>query len=446
MRLLISTICLLTLSGWLWLSASPQIGLAQTFIAPQQTTDEELKTDDGTTEGSPVGLIPNLIIVNRLTPSRYPATLKAIRIFFRNVTPQSPVGRQIRLLAFARTPSTAGTVNNPTLLVNQTVTVPQASTAGEYVEFTIQNGPTINAGDFFVGFQQPNTNNVPFFWFDTNQPVQNRGFASTDNGASYNGDIRVTGDNSLVNFMLRAVVTVPGALTTVSAASFAAGDLASEAIGAAFGSNLATGTSVAVTLPLPTTLGGVSVKVRDSAGTERLAPLFFVSPGQLNLLIPTGTSTGPATITVSNTSGIVATGALNIAAVAPGLFTFAANGSGFPAANTLRVKPDGSLITTPVARFDNSLNRYVANPIEFGEANDRTFLILFGTGIRGRSSLNSVSVNTSLPVSYAGAQNDFAGLDQVNVELPRNLAGRGDVDFNLVVDQRAANTVKVNFK
>jgi uncharacterized protein (TIGR03437 family) len=451
MRLLFSAICLLTLSGWLLLSNSPNASLAQTFTAPQQNTDEEIKPDDGTTEGSPVGLIPNLAIVNRLTPSRYPATLKAIRVFFRNVGPQSPVGRQIRLLAFARTPSTTGSVNNPTLLVNQNVTIPPVSAAGEFVDFTIQNGPVINSGDFFVGFQQPNTTNVPFFWFDMNEPLQNRGFASTDNGTTFGPDIHVTSENGpFVNFMIRAVVTVPSALTTVSAASFAAtGELASEAIGAAFGSNLASGTSVAITLPLPTTLGGASVKVRDSAGTERPAQLFFASPGQINLLLPAGLSNGPALVSVTNASGTVAAGTLNIAAIAPGLFTVDSSGRGFPAALVQRFKPDTSSTTSAVAQFDNAQNRFVAIPIEFGEANDRTFLVLFGTGVRGRSSLNNVKVRvggTELPVDYAGTQGSLAGLDQINVELPRSLAGRGEIDVVLTVDGKTANTVRVNFK
>jgi uncharacterized protein (TIGR03437 family) len=439
MRLLFTLLCLFALSGWWLFNTSPQTSLAQAFSAPAQTTDEELKTDDGTTEGAPIGLIPNLIVVNRFTPPRYPATLKAIRVFFRNVRPQTPVGREIRLLAFARTPSQTTSVNNPTLLINQAVTVPLVSEAGEFVDFAIQSGPTITSGDFFVGFQQPNTNNVPFFWFDMNAPLQNRGFASSDNGASYHPDIRVMSENGpLVNFMIRAVVTVPGALATVSAASFATGDLASETISAAFGSNLANGTAVPITQPLPTTLGGVSVSVRDNAGAgvARPAQLFFVSGGQINLLLPAGLSNGPATVSVTNANGTIAAGTINITAVAPGLFTVDASGRGFPAALAQRFKPDGSSTTAAIARFDNAQNRFVAVPIEFGEANERTFLILFGTGVRGRSNLNNVK----------GAQGSLAGLDQINIELPRSLAGRGEVDVVLMVDGKTANTVRVNFK
>ena len=49
-------------------------------------------------------------------------------------------------------------------------------------------------------------------------------------------------------------------------------------------------------------------------------------------------------------------------------------------------------------------------------------------------------------VQYAGAQSQFAGLDQVNVAVPRALAGLGEVDLALTVDGKAANVVRVNIK
>ncbi len=423
------------------------------LAAPQQTNDEELKYDDGTPEGSPVGLIPNLIIVNRCTPSRYPATLKTIRVYFRNVTPQSPAGRQIRLVAFARTPSGMAAVNNPTLLVNQLVTIPPVSNQGEFIDFNIQAGPTITAGDFFVGFQQPDTNNVPFFWFDQNEPLQNRGFASQDNGAAYIPDIRLSQGGPLLNFMIRAVVSAPavGPLATVSAASYSAESLAPETISAAFGANLASGIAEATSLPLPTTLGGVSVNVRDSAGMDRLAGLFFVSPGQINLLIPAGTALGQATISVTNANGIVASGLLNITAVAPGIFTANANGQGVPTRlSFLRVNPDGTQTFVFVAQFDAAAGLWVPLPFELGPEGELDFLILFGTGLRGRSALSAATCQiggVNVPVPFAGAVGQLAGFDQVNVgPLPRALAGRGEVDVRLMVDGKNANTVRINIR
>src|SRR5262245_38141360 len=85
-------------------------------------------------------------------------------------------------------------------------------------------------------------------------------------------------------------VALPAAVASVSAASFSGAELASESIVAAFGAGLATTTQVAASLPLPTTLAGTTVKVSDSAGATRDAPLFFVAPTQVNYLIPAGTA------------------------------------------------------------------------------------------------------------------------------------------------------------
>lgn len=89
-------------------------------------------------------------------------------------------------------------------------------------------------------------------------------------------------------------------ISPVSAASFTGPSLAAEEIVAAFGANLASGTEVAQTVPLPASLLGSSVKVKDKNNVERAAPLFFVSPGQVNFLIPQGTVEGRATITITN--------------------------------------------------------------------------------------------------------------------------------------------------
>jgi uncharacterized protein (TIGR03437 family) len=46
-------------------------------------------------------------------------------------------------------------------------------------------------------------------------------------------------------------------------------------------------------------------------------------------------------------------------------------------------------------------------------------------------------------VLYAGTQNLFAGLDQVNVLLPSSLAGKGTVEVQLTANGVAANAVQI---
>lgn len=242
----------------------------------------------------------------------------------------------------------------------------------------------------------------------------------------------------------------PTALASVSAASFApSGELAPESIVAAFGSNLAPATLAAATTPLPTAIAGNFVMVRDSAGAERRAPLFFVSPAQVNYQVPPGAAAGRAAVYIASSDGGLALGESTISGVAPGIFAANANGQGVAAAVALRIKADGSMSFEPAARFDPAQNRSVAVPIDLGPESDQVFLLLFGTGIRFRSGLSAVSARIGgleAQVTFAGAQGDLVGADQINVRLPRSLAGRGDVEIVLIVDGKTANTVRATFR
>src|SRR5262249_58668184 len=110
----------------------------------------------------------------------------------------------------------------------------------------------------------------------------------------------------------------------------------------AFGVNLSTDTLQASALPLPTVLGGTTVKVRDRAGIERLSPLFYVAPTQINYLIPSDTAIGTAIVTVTNANGVVTTGFALIANIAPGVFTADGSGRGLPAGGVFCIKTDGT--------------------------------------------------------------------------------------------------------
>lgn len=242
--------------------------------------------------------------------------------------------------------------------------------------------------------------------------------------------------------------TVP-TVTTVSAASFDGEALAPESIVSAFGSNLAIATQVATITPLPTSLAGTSVRIKDSAGVEHIAPLFFVSPTQINYLIPANTVSGAATVTVTGGDGATASGTVPIANVAPSIFSANSSGLGVASAVALRVRSNGVQITEAISIWDAAQNRFVATPIDLGNETEQVFLILFGTGIRYRSALSNVTAQvggTDAAVTYAGAQNEFAGLDQINLLLPRGLAGRGEVDLVLSVDGKTGNTVRVSIK
>lgn len=237
--------------------------------------------------------------------------------------------------------------------------------------------------------------------------------------------------------------------TSVSSASFTAAALAPESITSVFGDGLATSTVVASAVPLPTQLAGTSITVRDSAGTDRFAPLFFVSPGQINYQMPAGTASGDATVTINSGDGRRSTGRARIETVAPGVFTANSSGEGVAAAVALRIKPNGDRIYEPILAFDAAQQRFVAIPYDLGPETDAVYLVLYATGVRFRTNLSGVTVQiggTTANVIYAGGETGLTGLDQVNVLLPQSLRGRGEVNVLLTVDGKTANAVKINVK
>jgi uncharacterized protein (TIGR03437 family) len=238
-------------------------------------------------------------------------------------------------------------------------------------------------------------------------------------------------------------------LATVSAASYIGPIVAAEAIVSAFGVELAPRVDIAPSLPLPTELAGVKVTITDSRGTESLAPIFFVSPSQINCQIPPSTVSGGALAKVLRDGQLVSSGTITLSPVAPGLFSANADGQGVAAALVLRVKADGGQNYEPVTQFDHAQNKFVALPIDLGVESDQVFLILFGTGIRFRSDISAVKAaigGEEAEVLHAGEQGDFVGLDQANVRLSRSLKGKGEVGVVLQVDGKSSNTVRIDVR
>jgi uncharacterized protein (TIGR03437 family) len=255
------------------------------------------------------------------------------------------------------------------------------------------------------------------------------------------------GSGSVVESVITFIRNTPNVVATVSAASFQAGPLAAESIAVAFGMGLATGVRIANTFPLPFVLLGTSIQVTDSAGVSRPAPLFFVSAGQINYLIPAGSALGAATVTITSGDGQISAGTIQIVAVSAGVFAANSDGKGIAAAQALRVTATGSQIYEEVAQFDGGSGKFVPRCISLGPAEESVLLIFYGTGLRGVASMSAVTATiggVNIPVIFAGAQGGYAGLDQINLgPIPRELIGRGTVDIVIRVNGQAANTVLV---
>jgi uncharacterized protein (TIGR03437 family) len=227
----------------------------------------------------------------------------------------------------------------------------------------------------------------------------------------------------------------PGVVTSVTSTD-GNSTLAPESIASAFGTNLATSMQQAQSIPLPVTLGGTTVLVTDANGISRYADLFYVSPTQVNYEVPPGVVAGKASVTVAVNGDPVAFGTITLAAVAPGIYTANSTGKGLAAGFAYTLHADGT----------NSMAT-LAVPIDLGAATDQVTLELFGTGIRNHTGTVSAKIGTATAtVAYAGPQNTFVGLDQVNITLPRSLIGAGSVTVALTVDTQPANPVTVTFK
>jgi uncharacterized protein (TIGR03437 family) len=230
---------------------------------------------------------------------------------------------------------------------------------------------------------------------------------------------------------LQTLTRPPNALLTVNNA-FGTYSVAPGAVASAFGANLASSAVQAQSLPLGSSLGGVTVTIADAAGNTANADLYYVSPSQVNFVVPASIGSGVATVTVTNNGNKVASGNALIAGVAPALYTAEASGSGFAAAIAANAA-SSSLI----AKCANS--GCTANPIDLSQG--AVYLALYGTGIRNSASVTVTIGNENVTPMYAGPQNQYPGLDQVNVQIPADLKGRGRLSVVVTVNGQISNPV-----
>jgi uncharacterized protein (TIGR03437 family) len=188
-----------------------------------------------------------------------------------------------------------------------------------------------------------------------------------------------------------------------------------------FGSGLAAAKTVA-TPPYPALLGGVTVTVNGI-----LAPIYLVSPTQLNILVPYSVTGATATIVAKNNGVASNSVTVPLAATAPGVFTLNSSGAG------------------PGSILHSSNNTVVSstNPAKPGEA---VSIYLTGLGAVSPSvsdgsaglsdPLSKVTEtvvvyigNLSANVSYAGLAPGSPGLYQINVTVPAALTGSGAIGF-----------------
>ncbi len=208
------------------------------------------------------------------------------------------------------------------------------------------------------------------------------------------------------------------------AAAFVPGTpVAPGTIVAIYGSGLAANVVAASTIPLPTSLSQTSVSIGGLP-----APIYYVSPGQINAQVPFELSAGQTCQVVVNTNGAISMpNPIQLVADAPDIAQFS---SGLIIAQHL----DGSLVleTSPAAPGEYIVF-YVAG---MGLANQT---VPSGTASPSASLATALDTPTltlnGAPVTnipFAGLTPTLVGLYQVDFQLPANAP---DGDLQLVLTQ-----------
>ena len=251
--------------------------------------------------------------------------------------------------------------------------------------------------------------------------------------------------NVSVTFTATAIPNIPRpsllAGAVVNGATFGSGaPLAPGSIVSIFGRNLAESNAFAGSVPLPTSLQTTRVLLSTSSGEVEL-PLFFVSPQQVNALLPYDMAAGVYRLSVEVESVRGNAVEVPIASVAPGIFTMSASGRG----EGIALKEDGSPVSA-------------ANPALRGSV-----VTLFLTGLgavdpplnAGEPGASEEPLNRTVQtprlffdlfeaeVLYSGLAPGFPGLYQVNVRVPARVSPASNIPVSLTIGGVAGNRVTV---
>lgn len=259
-----------------------------------------------------------------------------------------------------------------------------------------------------------------FFWWAWSVP------APRADDTDYNPRGKPAGD------LLRAWQAAPDARNAaVNAASYKADAVAPGGLAGIFGTAFSTTTAAYTSFPLPVTLAGTSVTFNGVP-----APLFLVSPQQINAQVPFGTAPGIAMAEVTSANGISLL-QVSVTPAAAGIFTTNGQGTG-----------EAALLDAVTYALVTS-----AQPIAAGR-----WIQIYCTGLgataravtSGAIPPSPAPETTARPevriddkavtVSWAGVAPGFVGLNAVNALLPAELAA-GTHQLTIVAGGTVSNSV-----
>jgi uncharacterized protein (TIGR03437 family) len=196
---------------------------------------------------------------------------------------------------------------------------------------------------------------------------------------------------------------VPAVTSVSNGASFKS-SFAPGAVLSVFGSQLSPVTQSASSVPLPLSTSGVAVLVNGIA-----APLYYVSPSQLNVQIPYETTLNNSAVLSINNNGQVTTHTFEVAAAAPGIFT----------------NSSGALVPTASAALGQEIAFYVTGVGAVSPAISDGAAPAASTAL---ADLPKPAETTTVTIGAANAAIDFIGIPsglvgvtQINVQVPNGI-------------------------
>jgi uncharacterized protein (TIGR03437 family) len=243
-----------------------------------------------------------------------------------------------------------------------------------------------------------------------------------------------------------APLILPGGVVDAAGYKLVMG-LAPGTIAAVFGERLSSRTEAALTAPLPELLGEAKLVF----GNILAAPIFFASPGQMNVQIPWELQ-GVEAVLSANVAGVNSPAVtVPLAAFSPGLFSMDGSGSGQGA---IQIVGTGGALAAPARAFNLP---QPSRPARRGE-----FLSIFATGLGpvtntpptgAATPLTPLSETPTAPsvtiggisqkVTFHGLTPTAVALYQVNLEVVAGTPGGAQVPVALTIGGKISNTVTV---
>ncbi|HWE48222.1 MAG TPA: hypothetical protein VG273_00430 [Bryobacteraceae bacterium] len=263
---------------------------------------------------------------------------------------------------------------------------------------------------------------------------------------TYTGTVTISAEGTAEAITVTATVSAGPVITSVQNAATPDGTFAPNSFITVYGSGFATGpNSWNPVTTLPTTLGGVTAKVNGKD-----AYISYAGTGQLNILAPPDTASGPITVQVTTAAGS-ATGTATLGAVAPAWFTYNINGPTWLAAlfgNTatyvVPANTFGASIQTHSAKAGDYLQLYATGMGATNPPAPSGVVLLTTYPLDDLARVKLTIAGQPIPVLYAGLT--AAGLYQVNIQVPAGL-GTGELPIVMTVDGHPTQLgVTLNFQ